>query len=77
MVLAVPRMSEAERRAHLGALRADLLRMFPRFTAPQLDRVMERAAEVSVDGGSLLIAVPADIPLRGGSRGGGGPVPFY
>jgi len=50
--------------------------MFPRFTAPQLDRVMERAAEVSIEGGNLLISVPADIPLRA-SAGGGGPIPFY
>ena len=77
MVLAVPRMNEAERKEHLGALRADLARMFPRFTAPQLDRVIERAAEVSVDGGNLLISVPADIPLRGSGGGGGGPGPFY
>jgi len=76
MVLSLPRMSEAERREHLRQMRADLLRMFPRFTAPQLDRVMERAAEVSLDGGTLLISVPADIPLRA-SAGGGGPIPFY
>jgi thiol-disulfide isomerase/thioredoxin len=77
MVLSLPRMSEAERREHLRALRVQLLEMFPRFTEPQLDRVMERAAEVSLDGGSLLIAVPADIPLRASAGGGGGPVPFY
>lgn len=76
MVLAVPRLAEAERRGHLAEMRANLSRMFPRFTAPQLDRVMERAAEVSVEGGTLLISVPADIPLRPGGKGGG-PVPFY
>lgn len=77
MVLAVPRLpDERARRQHLASVRADLVRMFPRFTAPQLDRVLERAAEVSVDGGNLLISVPADIPLRTG-RGGGGPIPFY
>ncbi len=76
MVLAVPRMNERERRQHLAALRTQLQQMFPRFTAPQLDRVMERAAEVSVEGGNLLISVPADIPLRA-SAGGGGPIPFY
>ncbi len=76
MVLAVPRMNERERRQHLAALRAQLLDMFPRFTAPQLDRVLERAAEVSVEGGNLLISVPADIPLRS-SGGAGGPIPFY
>jgi thiol-disulfide isomerase/thioredoxin len=76
MVLAVPRMNERERRQHLIALRAQLTEMFPRFTAPQLDRVLERAAEVSVEGGNLLISVPADIPLRS-ARGGGGPIPFY
>lgn len=76
MVLAVPRMNERERRQHLAALRVQLLEMFPRFTAPQLDRVMGRAAELSVDGGNLLISVPADIPL-GRAGGGGGPVPFY
>jgi thiol-disulfide isomerase/thioredoxin len=76
MVLALPRMNEVERRRHLVELRAQLLEMFPRFTAPQLDRVMERAAEISVEGGNLLISVPADIPLRG-RAGGGGPIPFY
>jgi thiol-disulfide isomerase/thioredoxin len=76
MVLAVPRMNEEERRQHLAALRAQLMEMFPRFTAPQLDRVMERAAEISIEGGNLLISVPADIPLRSSGRGGG-PVPFY
>jgi thiol-disulfide isomerase/thioredoxin len=77
MVLAVPRIpDERARRQHLAGLRADLVRMFPRFTAPQLDRVLERAAEVSVEGGNLLISVPADIPLRS-ARGGGGPIPFY
>ena len=76
MVLAVPRMNEDQRRQHLADLRADLIKMFPRFTAPQLDKVMERAAEVSIEGGNLLISVPADIPLRS-SGGGGGPVPFY
>lgn len=77
MVLALPRMNEIERRRHLAELRAQLRQMFPRFTAPQLDRVMERAAEISIEGGSLLISVPADIPLRAGAGGGGGPVPFY
>lgn len=77
MVLALPRMSPSERRQHLRALRAQLGEMFPRFTAPQLDRVMKRAAEVSVEGGNLLISVPADIPLRDSAGGGGGPVPFY
>ncbi len=77
MVLSLPRMNEVERREHLRELRAQLLQMFPRFTAPQLDRVLERAAEVSVDGGNLLISVPADIPLRGSPGGGGGPIPFY
>ena len=77
MVLAVPRLpDERARRQHLAGVRADLVRMFPRFTAPQLDRVLERAAEVSVEGGNLLISVPADIPLRS-ARGGGGPIPFY
>lgn len=76
MVLALPRMNEEERRQHLRALRDQLRAMFPRLTAPQLDRIMERAAELSVEGGSLLISVPADIPLRAPGRGGG-PVPFY
>jgi len=77
MVLAVPRIpDERERRRHLADIRANLHQMFPRFTAPQLDRVMERAAEVSIEGGNLLISVPADIPLRA-SAGGGGPIPFY
>ena len=76
MVLAVPRMNERERRQHLAALRSQLHEMFPRFTAPQLDRVMDKAAEVSVEGGNLLISVPADIPLTS-SGGPGGPVPFY
>lgn len=76
MVLAVPRMNEEERRQHLVALRAQLIDMFPRFTGPQLDRVMERAAEISIEGGNLLISVPADIPLRA-SGAPGGPVPFY
>jgi len=75
-VLAVPRMNERERRQHLAALRSQLHEMFPRFTAPQLDRVMDKAAEVSVEGGNLLISVPADIPLTS-SGGPGGPVPFY
>jgi thiol-disulfide isomerase/thioredoxin len=75
MVLAVPRLNDEERRRHLAGLRANLVEMFPRFTGPQLDRIMERAAEVSIEGGNLLIAVPADIPLR--SSGSGGPVPFY
>jgi len=77
MVLALPRMNEVERREHLRQLRGQLIEMFPRFTAPQLDRVMQRAAEVSVEGGNLLISVPADIPLRGAGGGGGGPGPFY
>jgi hypothetical protein len=50
--------------------------MFPRFTEPQLDRVIARARELSIEGGSLLIDVPADIPLSG-RHAGGGPVPFY
>jgi thiol-disulfide isomerase/thioredoxin len=76
MVMALPRMDDAERDRHLPALRAQLKEMFPRFTEPQLDRVIARARELSIEGGSLLIDVPADIPLSG-RHAGGGPVPFY
>ncbi|HUS66892.1 MAG TPA: hypothetical protein VMZ28_20280 [Kofleriaceae bacterium] len=75
--LALPRMSDAERAEHLPALRAQLASMFPRITREELDDLMRRAAEVSVEGGTLIVDVPAELPPPPpSSPGPGKPIPI-
>ena len=75
--LALPRMTDAERAEHLPALRAQLASMFPRITRDQLDDLMRRAAEISVEGGTLVVDVPADLPPPPPtSPGPGHPIPI-
>ena len=76
--LALPRMSDAERAEHLPALRAQLASMFPRLTREELDDLMRRAAAISIEGGTLVVDVPADLPPPSPSAhpGPGRPIPI-